>query len=134
MCKKVVAWDLDGTVLYNILNINYDFYIKKYDIETLNRFCRLNPIINPSDVQLIVTARSSKTRATTQKQLDKHNINADVIMYPFERWAPERAIDFKANTLNELGADFYIDDDIILLKNLKNKTSAECITTVEFYS
>jgi hypothetical protein len=134
MCKKIIAWDLDDTVLYNVFNINYAFYITKYDHETLNHFCRLNPIVQRKDVELVLTARLPHTRKITCDQLNRHNINADLIMYPHNEWSREGMIKFKSEALNAMGADCYIDDDITFLKILQTHTDAECITTIDYYN
>lgn len=133
MCRELIAWDLDDTILYNVFNINYAYYVTKYDLKTLNHFCRLNPIINRSDVKLILTARLPQSRDVTIEQLKRHKLNASIIMYPHNEWSSDGMLKFKSEALNQIGADYYVDDDIVFGKELQKHTSADCITTMDYY-
>jgi len=134
MCRELIAWDLDDTILYNVFNINYAYYVTKYDLKTLNHFCRLNPIVRRNDVELILTARLPHSRDITRAQLVRHNIDADIIMYPHNEWSRDGMVKFKTEALNTIGADCYVDDDIVFLKMLQPHTNAECITTTDYYN
>jgi len=133
MCREVVAWDLDDTLLYNVFNINYAYYITQYDIQTLNHFCRLNPIVRREDVDLVVTARLPHSFDVTLKQLRRHKLNAKLVMYPHDHWTPDGMIKFKSDFLNNKDVDYYIDDDIAFGKKLQGYTQAQCITTMDYY-
>ena len=133
MCREIIAWDLDDTILYNVFNINYAYYVTKYDLKTLNHFCRLNPIVKRSDVKLVLTARLPHSRDVTVEQLKRHKLNAKLIMYPHNEWTSDGMLSFKSQELNEIDADYYVDGDIVFAKLLQKHTSADCITTMDYY-
>ena len=140
MRNKIVIFDWDGTVIYNFLDIDFINNIKIFnedansDLNNFRQYNTLNYMIRTSDVKHILTGRLKSKESVTREEMKRHGVDADLVMFGGEKHDVDEIIKFKSDYLNDIGADFYIDDDVLFCKKLEphlKKTHA--ISTEEFY-
>jgi len=138
MITPLVAWDIDGTILHNVLELDFFGYVERWGgREKILPFNHLNPAICPKDIKYILTFRPKWMQEMTEKELLGHGFDLNkvfLIMNPRETDIHQaEAVKFKAKFLNYYKFDFYVDDDDILRMKLQPLTSTRCISTEEFY-
>ncbi len=133
---KKVYWDIDGTYLYNFLDQKFDEHTKLLGLDNFKTYNRANPLVNPADIQNVITARPEKYRDATLADLAKAGVfPSELIMRGDDAWDREGSSEYKARKLKELGATHYVDDDIsynAMLKPLLGN-AISTITTTDFY-
>ncbi len=130
------AWDLDGTLYHNMLELDFFGYVERWGgRDKILPFNRPNPIVCPKDVKYVLTFRPSWWREQTEAELARHGFSPiEVLMNPSDTdMHPGQSVQFKAHILNEGRFDVYVDDDDILRRYLQPLTRARCISTEEFY-
>jgi hypothetical protein len=129
-------WDFDSTIIYNILDVNYNrFIFTKAGVKQFKRFSHLNPLIKISDIKHVITARAPYNKYNgIHKDLKKLNINAKLYLNTNQRKSLIDDIRFKATILNKHKPIFYIDDDDFMNNLLQpHLTYTRCITTEQYY-
>ena len=136
MTKKV-AWDIDGTLYHNFLELDFFGYVERFGgRDKILPFNRTNPVVCPQDVRYVLTFRPSWWREQTEKELLDHGFRPyRVIMNQSATdMHPNESVVFKAGVLNAEGFDVYVDDDPILRMKLQPLTLARCMSVEEFYN
>ena len=133
---KKIYWDIDGTYLYNFLDQKFEEHTKLLGLDNFKLYNRANPLVNPSDIKRVITARPEKYRDATLADLAKAGVfPSELIMRGDDAWDREGSIEYKARKLKELGATHYVDDDIAYNSMLKPLlgNAISTITTTDFY-
>ena len=139
MITPLVAWDLDGTIYHNVLELDFFGYVDRWGgREKILPFNRLNPTIHHGDIKYILTFRPKWMQEMTEAELVKHGFDLDkvfLVMNPSKTdIRQDDAVKFKAGVLNYYRFNFYVDDDDFLRRELQPLTRTRCISTEEFYS
>ncbi|MCK9328042.1 MAG: hypothetical protein M0P69_21280, partial [Bacteroidales bacterium] len=134
---KKVYWDIDGTYLYNFLDQKFDEHTKLLGLDNFKTYNRANPLVNPADIQNVITARPEKYRDATLADLARAGVfPKELLMRGDDSWDKEGSSQFKARALKEHGATHYVDDDMaynaMLAPLLGGAISA--ISTNDFYN
>ena len=139
MITPLVAWDLDGTIYHNVLELDFFGYVDRWGgREKVLPFNHLNPTICPRDVKYILTFRPKWMQEMTEAELVKHGFDLNkvfLIMNPCKTDVCQAdAVKFKARFLNYYRFDFYVDNDDFLRRELQPLTRTRCISTEQFYA
>jgi hypothetical protein len=129
-------WDFDSTIMYNIFDLDYHRFIyTKSGVKQFKKFCRLNPIVNTTDVKHVLTARAPYNNYNEiHKDLKRFGINAELYLNKNQRKNLLDDIKFKADILNKHKPQYYIDDDDFMNRALQPYlTHTRCITTEQYY-
>jgi len=130
------AWDIDGTLYFNILELDFFGYVDRWGgRDKILPFNRTNPMVCPRDVRYVLTFRPSWWREQTEKELLDHGFRPRQVLMNVggTDMHPWQSVQFKARVLNERKFDVYIDNDVILRRNLQPLTRARCMSVEEFY-
>jgi len=107
----LTAYDLDGTIIISPFK---NVQLRKF-------FWRMNPSINKSDVEYIITARTSQWKIVTWltcKICGLHNIKK-IIFNPVDRWDIEYVSNWKCRCLMDHNFDAYVDNNCALLDAIR---------------
>jgi hypothetical protein len=131
-----VAWDIDGTLYFNCLELDFFGYVDRWGgRDKILPFNFTNSMVCPRDVRHVLTFRPEWWRKATREELKKHGFNPGVLlMNPSETdiYANQSVV-FKAAVLNRWKYDVYVDNDDILRRNLQPLTTTRCVSVEEFY-
>jgi hypothetical protein len=133
------VWDLDGTIFHSVFELDYFGYVERFGGEmAMTKFNKMNKIVKPSDVKIILTARPNSLRNIAQMELKNHGFDLskiDLFMgSPDIGKRFEDFIEFKIRMLNGLKCEYYIDDDAFIRNKLQpSLIYTECISTDQFY-
>ena len=135
-----IVWDLDGTVVYNFLDLDFLRNIKIFgeehesDLIEFRKHNKLNYSINISDVKHILTGRVHLKEGVTREEMAKHGIDADLVMFDGDKHDVDKIIKFKSDYLNKIKAMYYVDDDVVFCKKLELYLKVtKTISTEELY-
>ena len=134
--KKKIAWDIDGTIYYNFLELAFFEFVDRWGgRDAILPFNRMNPEIIPGEIEYVVTFRPEWWRGPTENECRGHGIfPKEIIMNPSGTDIHTgEAIKFKAKVLNERLFDIYVDNDILLLERLRPMLKwTQCMTVEEY--
>ena len=135
---KSVAWDIDGTLYFNFLELDFFGFVERFGgRDKILPFNMNNPMVDPCDVECVLTFRPEWWRKETHAELKRHGFDPVlVLMNPSETDArPSESVAFKARMLNAHEFDYYVDNDDCLRRNLQPLLKrTKCISVEEFYS
>lgn len=133
MDRAVVTWDADGTLWYSIYDINFEHYLHSMGYEWYVSTHRINKNVVKSDVNIILTGRFSSMRILFRRELENMGFYPEtIIMNPYDNRFIN--LQWKASVLNEMRADFYIDDDPIMCRKLQPYVPlTQCLSVEEYY-
>jgi hypothetical protein len=136
MNRQRVAWDIDGTLYFNFLELDFFGYVNRWGgRDKILPYNVTNPMVCPRDVQHVLTFRPSWWREQTEKELLDHGFHPMQVLMNTggTDMHPWQSVLFKAQVLNKRKFDIYVDNDDILRRNLQPLTRTHCMSVEEFY-